>query len=381
MAQSFTTRLFGYDPVERERRKREQADRLTASLLSSDPYKAIGFSIGQLFTAGAEKLFGIEDKDIQRESNIYGAISTASSQFPAGSAEYYRALASSLPQTGEYANARATALEEARKAEIEEAQNLRAEAQFYEKSPEQSGAALLQLSKQLEINPNDPVALRKYNTIAQAASAGSVTETVAQERAATEAYRKNVEFYKKNPEQASARLMELAARIEANPQDTAAINEYTSIAQTASAGAMDEFEKARKEALQITSLETTIERNRQLLKKEGKPEFSPADRYLADRQGAIDFLKVYGFTPTSVIPQNVLVVNPQLARAQQIANRPPPPGVSIPTAPEAAPTPAATAPVDIKARVERAGQVYDPAKYEYRIGPNGEVQRKEKKPR
>ena len=209
-----------------------------------------------------------------------------------------------------------------------------------------------------------------------AASAGSVTETVAQEKAATEAYRKNVEFYKKNPEQASARLAELATRIEANPQDTAAIAEYTSIAQTASAGAMDEFEKAKKEALQLTSLETTIERNRQLIKKEGKPEFSASDRYLADRQGAIDFLKVYGFTPTSVIPQNALVTNPQLARAQQIANRPPPPGVQIPEAP----TPAQSTAVDMKSKVEAAGQRYEPNVYEYRVGPKGEIQRKKKTP-
>jgi hypothetical protein len=69
-------------------------------------------------------------------------------------------------------------------------------------------------------------------------------------------------------------LAELATRIEANPQDTAAIAEYTSIAQTASAGAMDEFEKAKKEALQLTSLETTIERNRQLIKRIDKGQLT-----------------------------------------------------------------------------------------------------------
>lgn len=373
-ANLFTTELLGYDPEERKRRRREQDAKLTASLLSGDPYRSIGFSIGQLFGAGASKLFGMEDSDVKRESDVYGAISTASSRFPAGSPEYYRAVAEALPQTPEYASSRATALEAAQKATTEEMTSLRTDAQFYEKAPEQTGAALADLARQLEINPNNPVALRRYNAITQAGVTGAMEQFQKQETAATEAYRKNIEFYKKNPEQAATKLAELAARIEINPQDTAAISEYTTIAQAASSGAMAETAQAEKEALSAESIRTTIAKNKKELAQLGD-KFEAGDRWNAERQAAIDLFAANKLDPKQPL-KGAALLNTELVRAQSVALREPWTGAPTAARPAAtaAPKPAEVNP--IKAKVEAAGQVYDPVNYEYREGPGGVIQRK-----
>lgn len=375
-ANLFTTELLGYDPEERKRRRREQDAKLTASLLSGDPYRSIGFSIGQLFGAGASKLFGMEDSDVKRESDVYGAISTASSRFPAGSPEYYRAVAEALPQTPEYASSRATALEAAQKATTEEMTSLRTDAQFYEKVPEQTGAALADLARQLEINPNNPVALRRYNAITQAGITGAMEQFQKQETAATEAYRKNIEFYKKNPEQAATKLAELAARIEINPQDTAAISEYTTIAQAASSGAMAETAQAEKEALSAESIRTTIAKNKKELAQLGD-KFEAGDRWNAERQAAIDLFAANKLDPKQPL-KGAALLNTELVRAQSVALREPWTGAPTAARPAAtaAPKPAEVNP--IKAKVEAAGQVYDPVNYEYREGPGGVIQRKPK---
>lgn len=373
-ANLFTTELLGYDPEERKRRRREQDAKLTASLLSGDPYRSIGFSIGQLFGAGASKLFGMEDSDVKRESDVYGAISTAASRFPAGSPEYYRAVAEALPQTPEYASSRATALEAAQKATTDEMTSLRTDAQFYEKAPEQTGAALADLARQLEINPNNPVALRRYNAITQAGVTGAMEQFQKQETAATEAYRKNIEFYKKNPEQAATKLAELAARIEINPQDTAAISEYTTIAQAASSGAMAETAQAEKEALSAESIRTTIAKNKKELAQLGD-KFEAGDRWNAERQAAIDLFAANKLDPKQPL-KGAALLNTELVRAQSVALREPWTGAPTAARPAAtaAPKPAEVNP--IKAKVEAAGIVYDPVNYEYREGPGGVIQRK-----
>jgi len=363
-ANLFTTELLGYDPEERKRRRREQDAKLTASLLGGDPYRSIGFSIGQLF--------GMEDSDVKRESDVYGAISTASSRFPAGSPEYYRAVAEALPQTPEYASSRATALEAAQKATTDEMTSLRTDAQFYEKAPEQTGAALADLARQLEINPNNPVALRRYNAITQAGVAGAMEQFQKQETAATETYRKNIEFYKKNPEQAATKLAELAARIEINPQDAGAISEYNTIAQAASSGAMTATAQAEKEALSAESIRTTIAKNKRELAQLGD-KFEAGDRWNAERQAAIDLFAANNLDPKKPL-KGAALVNTELVRAQSTALREPWTGV-----PTAAKSAAATAfkPAG-KAKVEAAGIVYDPDNYEYREGPGGVIQRKPK---
>jgi hypothetical protein len=375
-ANLFTTELLGYDPEERKRRRREQDAKLTASLLSGDPYRSIGFSIGQLFGAGASKLFGMEDSDVKRESDVYGAISTASSRFPAGSPEYYRAVAEALPQTPEYASSRSTALEAAQKATTDEMTSLRTDAQFYEKAPEQTGAALADLARQLQINPNNPVALRRYNAITQAGVTGAMEQFQKQETAATEAYQKNIEFYKKNPEQAATKLKELDARIEINPQDSAAISERNTIAEAARIGAKIVTTQAEKDALSAESIRTTIAKNKRELAQLGD-KFEAGDRWNAERQAAIDLFAANKLDPKQPL-KGAALLNTELVRAQSTALREPWGGTAPRPAATAAPKPAEVNP--IKAKVEASGQVYDPINYEYREGPGGSIQRKKKTP-
>lgn len=369
-ANLFTTELLGYDPEERKRRRREQDAKLTASLLSGDPYRSIGFSIGQLFGAGASKLFGMEDSDVKRESDVYGAISTASSRFPAGSPEYYRAVAEALPQTPEYASSRSTALEAAQKATTDEMTSLRTDAQFYEKAPEQTGAALADLARQLEINPNNPVALRRYNAITQAGVTGAMEQFQKQETAATEAYQKNIEFYKKNPEQAATKLKELDARIEINPQDSAAISERNTIAEAARIGAKIVTTQAEKDALTAESIRTTIAKNKRELAQLGD-KFEAGDRWNAERQAAIDLFAANKLDPKQPL-KGAALLNTELVRAQSTALREPWGGTTPRPAAATAFKPAG------KAKVEAAGIVYDPDNYEYREGPGGVIQRKPK---
>jgi hypothetical protein len=130
------TQILGYDPEERKRKRQEEAARVSASLLSGDPYRSIGFSIGQLFGAGANKLFGSEDPEIKFQSTVRDAISSASQNYEAGSADYYKALAASLPQTSEYANSIATARELAQKAGQEEEKQFRDTTKFVADNPE-----------------------------------------------------------------------------------------------------------------------------------------------------------------------------------------------------------------------------------------------------
>ncbi len=130
------TQILGYDPEERKRKRQEEAARVSASLLSGDPYRSIGFSIGQLFGAGANKLFGSEDPEIKFQSTVRDAISSASQNYEAGSADYYKALAASLPQTSEYSNSIATARELAQKAGQEEEKQFRDTTKFVADNPE-----------------------------------------------------------------------------------------------------------------------------------------------------------------------------------------------------------------------------------------------------
>jgi hypothetical protein len=130
------TQILGYDPEERKRKRQEEAARVSASLLSGDPYRSIGFSIGQLFGAGANKLFGSEDPEIKFQSTVREAISSASQNYEAGSADYYKSLAASLPQTSEYANSISTAMELAQKAGQEEEKQFRDTMKFVSDNPQ-----------------------------------------------------------------------------------------------------------------------------------------------------------------------------------------------------------------------------------------------------
>lgn len=194
-----------------------------------------------------------------------------------------------------------------------------------------------------------------------------------------------IKFFKDNPEQSGTALQTLAAQIERDPTNQVLLDRYNRIAQAGTSGAMEAFAKTEKTAVETEKDRLLIARYRQDL--EDTRKLKPADRYDAEIDAARDLLKNYKIDITKPLEGQVSAqvlygpVAGELTNAYERALRRKTTemGGAPPPTPGAAPSPAA-ATADIKARVERTGQVYDPVKYEYRIGPNGEVQRKEKTP-
>jgi hypothetical protein len=135
---------------------------------------------------------------------------------------------------------------------------------------------------------------------------------------------------------------------------------------------MAETAQAEKEALSAESIRTTIAKNKRELAQLGD-KFEAGDRWNAERQAAIDLFAANNLDPKKPL-KGAALVNTELVRAQSTALREPWGGTAPRPAAAAAPKPAEVN--TIKAKVEAAGQVYDPATYEYREGPGGAIQRK-----
>lgn len=111
--------------------------------------------------------------------------------------------------------------------------------------------------------------------------------------------RETVDFYTKNPTQATAALQDLAARIEANPADENARKQYESIAQAMIAG-------TKEEALKIEDKELGME----VKKLDMKVALKRLATEKADSQAARDFFTVNGLDYTKPL-------EPQLSGAQK----------------------------------------------------------------
>lgn len=179
-----------------------------------------------------------------------------------------------------------------------------------------------------------------------------------------------LDFYKKNPEQTGPALQALALQLEQDPTNKALLDRYNKIAQAGTSGAMEETAKAEKEALTLESIETTIKKNKREL---AQLDFNAGMRWNAEREAALALFRANGLDPTQPLKGSALI-NTELVNAQKIALREPFTGVAPAVTPKSTAAPAANA--SIKSAVEAAGQKYEPNKYEYRIGPTGQVERK-----
>lgn len=196
----------------------------------------------------------------------------------------------------------------------------------------------------------------------------------------TEEGRKQAEFYAKNPEQATFRLQELAKTLAANPKDPVALSEYERITAAASSGAMEQFEKEQKAKREEAAASVGLDKDRALVAKyrkelEDASKLGSAERWDAEREAAINLLKINNIDPNKPLSQSEQLLNPELVRAQKLAQRNPL-GTKKQITPAFTSEPSALE--DIETKVKAAGQTYDPEKYDYRIGPNGEIQRKKK---
>jgi hypothetical protein len=113
---------------------------------------------------------------------------------------------------------------------------------------------------------------------------------------AIEAARKNVDYYKKNPEQAEFRIAQLAETLSADPTNAAALQEYTQITRAASEGSIEATQKAQKEELGTDIDRARLAKYRKDL--EDAQKFGPAERWQAEKAAALTLLKNYNIDPT-----------------------------------------------------------------------------------
>lgn len=120
-----------------------------------------------------------------------------------------------------------------------------------------------------QFSPNSP---EYYNYIASNTNDPTIKANASQLAAETEAtrnktMREDVTYYTTNPQQATQELQTLAARIEANPNDLAALRKYESIAQAMQVGTREDYNKAEKSDLDITSKKQQIQKTGLEIKK------------------------------------------------------------------------------------------------------------------
>lgn len=189
-------------------------------------------------------------------------------------------------------------------------------------------------------------------------------------REETEAGQKNLKFYKDNPEQTSAELERLAKIIEKDPNNKEALDQYTKIASAGTTGAMEVAAKQEKEKVSLDKDKATINKLKTEMNNPDENRKIEAARQLLVLYNIDKNKPLEGQISTRTLYSTI---GPELVKAHELALREKKGGeASIPSA--AAPVAADPA---IKTAVERAGGVYDPANFDYRI-VNGQPQRKPK---
>ena len=332
IAPSFTTGLLGYDPLEQQR----QQQKLWAGLYgqASSPYEKIGMGVGQLGSALVGGLMG-ESASQKREKTLLSVKEAADQQFVPGSPEYFKFVADNLPAGAEYSQSKDLATQEFLKARKAADEAFAAERKGVREDPE-------------SLDVFSP----KYATplLAKAQAKGFDPEK--------EAVPQTTEEIK-----AFAKLYDL----DKDPN----YNKLMTLRTLADKEAAKETQRAKKESLTIEQIQSTIDKNkREVAKLEKEDKFDAGDRWNAEIDAATALYKANNLDPTKPL-KGINLANTELVNAQKIALRPRFMGKATQTTPAA---PAAGT-SDIKQQVERAGQVYDPAKYDYRI-VNGQVQRK-----
>lgn len=337
IAPSFTTGLLGYDPREQQL----QQQKLWAGMYSqaSSPYEKIGMGVGQLGAALIGGLMG-ESATQKRERTLLSVKEAADQQFVPGSPEYYKFVADNLPAGAEYSQSKDLANQEfakARKAALAEEANER-------KSVREDPESL-------------DVFAPKYATplLAKAQLRGFDPEKEATPQTTEEI-------------KAFAKLYDL----DKDPN----YNKLMGLRTLAEKEAKKEAQKAEKESLTIDQIKSTINKNKADLGKIASDKFEAGNRWNQEREAALNLFTANKLDPSKPL-KGINLANTELVRAQSVALREPWTGKAGEKITPTGSTGAAPAVNEIKQKVESIGQVYDPAKYDYRI-VNGQVQRKAK---
>ena len=152
-------------------------------------------------------------------------------------------------------------------------------------------------------------------------------------REARKEERTELEFYKKNPEQTSAALQILATQLEADPTNAALLARYNKIAAAGTEGAIEASDKAKKEALTIESIETTIKKNKKEL---DSLDFNAGMRWNAEREAALELFRANKLDPTQPL-KGAALLNTELVNKQSVALREPFGGTQMKSTPASTP--------------------------------------------
>jgi hypothetical protein len=266
--------LLGYDPREQQL----QQQKLWAGLYggAQSPYERMGLGLAQL--GGA--LFGGDTAEQGRAGVLNKILQDVGAQYSPDTPEYFKAIADALP--ADMTNAKAYALQEARKLDAAATKQTREDVEFISKRPEQLATELEPLTTRLE--------------------------NKAQLLYSKEGY---------DPNSGEPIPDNIMKKLEKTP-------EYKKIMQLSNAGQtaiIDREQKERKEALTIESLETTIKKNKADLNKIGN-DFDSGTRWNYERQAAIDALAAAGYEPNAKL-QGADQLNTALVSAQKVALRQP----------------------------------------------------------
>lgn len=340
MATTLQKGLFGGDPVEMQLQQQKLWQSAYAG--AQNPYEKIGLALGQIgsIALGGESTF-------QTKANaVNEAISKAGQQYQAGTAEYYKAIADSLP--AEYSDSKEFATQKYLETKAKNQEVLIAASNAIAKNPELVGEFTAPLATSL---------------LAKAEAAGwDKTKTpIPQTSAEISAFAKEFNLTK-DPD----------------------YGRYVSLIKLAEKEAKNEQTKMAHEALTMRSIESTIARNqREVDRLEKDAKFDQGDRWNAEREAALSLFAANKIDPTKPL-KGINLANTELVNAQKIALRAPftgkasakitPPGTTIPPATGGKP---ASQGGDLGQQVTASFGSYEPNKYEYRI-VNGQVQRKAK---
>ena len=223
--------------------------RLQAQFSSAtSPYERMGLALGNI----AGKAFGIEDPALKQASDIQSVYNEVAQRIPdQTSPEFYIELAKAIPP--EYSSAKQMALEKAQEVKL-------------------------------------------------AAEDRQMKRDTAK-RAATEAERKDLEYFAKNPDQTGVELERLAKIIEADPTNEAALARYQKVATAGTTGAIEQTSKKEKFDLELKKEKVLIDKYQKELKDSSK--LDPVAKYNSEIQSARDLMQVYGIDPTKPIKGQV----------------------------------------------------------------------------
>lgn len=336
MATAFQKGLFGADPVELATQQQRMWSNMYASAQS--PYEKMGIALGQL--GGA--VLGGETPVETKAKTITSVLESAQSNFTPGTAEYFKYVAENIPP--EYADSRAYAISE------------------YQRAKKSELDTTIAVNKQVKENPEtvtEFAAPLAQNLLSKARNKGWNPEDTP---------------VPETPEQIKA--FATLYGLDKDPD----YRRLTVLNNLAAKEAKKEGQQEEQRLLTMDSIRSTIAKNKKEINKIDSDKFEAGARWNEERNSAIELFKANNLDPRVPL-KGINLANTELVNAQRIALRDPWTGKSGAVIKEAG-TSGAGSNVSkdgggIQQQVERAGQVYDPAKYDYRI-VNGQVQRRAK---